>query len=398
MPPVSTEPRTAAAASEDWREGGFGVYVHWPFCAAKCPYCDFNSHVRASVDQDRWRAALVSEIAAAAALTPERRVDAVFFGGGTPSLMPPETVGAALDAVRAGWTLAPDAEITLEANPTSAEAAKFAGFRDGGVNRLSLGVQALSDPDLRALGRMHDAAEALRALALARDTFPRVSFDLIYARQNQTVSAWRSELGRALALGPDHLSLYQLTIEDGTRFGDLARRGRLRGLPDADRAAELFETTQEICDAAGLPAYEVSNHARPGAESRHNLVYWRYGDFAGIGPGAHGRLSLEGRRWATETLRAPEAWLAAVAARPGSATRHSPVAPGDQAVEMLLMGLRLSEGIRPERFAALAGRPLPAGALAALASEGLVDISAGRLRATDAGRLVLNEVIATLAP
>ena len=354
--------------------------------------------MRPAVDQDRWRAALVSEIAAAAALAPGRRVDTVFFGGGTPSLMPPETVGAALDAIRSGWMLAPGAEITLEANPTSAEAAKFAGFRDRGVNRLSLGVQALSDPDLRGLGRMHDAAEALRALALARETFPRVSFDLIYARQNQTAADWRAELAQALALGPDHLSLYQLTIEDGTRFGDLARRGRLRGLPDTDLAAELFETTREICAAAGLPAYEVSNHARPGAESRHNLVYWRYGDFAGIGPGAHGRLTLQGIRWATETLHAPEAWLAAVEARPGSATRRSAVAPGDQAVEMLLMGLRLSEGVRPERFAALAGRPLAMEPLDTLAGEGLIEIVDGRLRATDDGRLLLNQVIATLAP
>ncbi len=349
-------PETAA---EDWRAGGFGVYVHWPFCAAKCPYCDFNSHVRRGVDQARWRRALVAEIAAAARAAPGRVVDTVFFGGGTPSLMPPETVAAVLAAIAAGWTLAPDAEITLEANPTSVEAGRFRGYRDAGVNRLSMGVQALNDADLRALGRMHDTAEAVRAFAVARGIFPRVSFDLIYARQGQTLADWRAELGRALALAIDHLSLYQLTIEPDTRFGELAARGRLRGLPDAALAADMYLATQEICAAAGLAGYEISNHARPGAESRHNLVYWRYGDYAGIGPGAHARLTDATARWALESLRQPEAWLAAVETEGSGIAARTQVAPAEQATEMLLMGLRLAEGIDPRRYAALNGSPLP---------------------------------------
>ena len=351
----------AEAAAEDWREGGFAVYVHWPFCAAKCPYCDFNSHVRAGVDQDRWRRALVAELRAAAAETPGRTVGSVFFGGGTPSLMPPETVAAVMAAVGEEWGLAPDAEVTLEANPTSVEAGRFRGYRDAGVNRLSLGVQALDDDALRALGRRHSAAEALRALELARAVFARVSFDLIYARQGQSLADWRAELSRALALAGDHLSLYQLTIEPGTRFGELHALGRLRGLPDAELAAEMYHATQEICGAAGLPAYEVSNHARTGAEGRHNLVYWRYGDYVGVGPGAHGRLSLAGGRWATEGIRAPEAWLEAVERRGSGRAAREPVSGREQAAEMLMMGLRLREGVDPRRYARLAGRPLDDG-------------------------------------
>ena len=378
-------------AGEDWRHGGFGVYVHWPFCAAKCPYCDFNSHVRQGVDQDRWRRALVRQVAAAAAETPGRRVDTVFFGGGTPSLMPPETVAAVIAAVRAAWDLAPDAEITLEANPTSVEAGRFRGYAQAGVNRLSMGVQSLRDADLRALGRMHSAAEARAAFDLARGCFERVSFDLIYARQGQDLASWRAELGEALAMAVDHLSLYQLTIETGTRFGDMAARGRLRGLPAPGLAADLFQATREICAAAGMPAYEVSNHARPGAESRHNLVYWRYGDYVGVGPGAHGRVTADGR-WAVEAVARPEAWLEAVE-RDAAPARRELVPPEAQAVEMLLMGMRLEEGVSLARFEALAGRRP---ALAELTAMGLVEVMEGRLRATPEGVPLLNAILERL--
>lgn len=379
------------ASTEDWRAGGFGVYVHWPFCAAKCPYCDFNSHVRGAVDHARWRAALVAEVRRAAAQVPGRTVGSVFFGGGTPSLMPPETVAAVIDAVAGAWPLAPDAEITLEANPTSAEAGRFAGYRAAGVNRLSLGVQALDDADLRALGRLHAADEAVAAVELARRIFPRISFDLIYARQYQSLAAWQDELQRAVALAADHLSLYQLTIEPGTRFGELAARGRLRGVPGEGPAAEMYRATQEVCDAAGMPAYEISNHALPGAEGRHNLVYWRYGDYAGIGPGAHGRLSVCGLRLATVAPLRPEAWLAAAEA--GGATETEPVDPEDQAAEMLIMGLRLAAGIDLARFAALRGRDVDEGVLGRLTDAGLLARNGSLVRATDTGRLVLDAVL-----
>jgi putative oxygen-independent coproporphyrinogen III oxidase len=388
--------KASALAPEDWRSGGFGVYVHWPFCAAKCPYCDFNSHVRNGVDQDRWRRALVAEVARVAAEVPGRQVGSVFFGGGTPSLMPPATVAAVLEAVEAAWGVEPDAEVTLEANPTSVEADRFAGYRAAGVNRLSLGVQALDDADLRRLGRLHSAAEALAALRLARETFLRVSIDLIYARQDQSPAAWAAELGIALALGIDHLSLYQLTIEPGTRFHNLKARGGLRGLPDQSRAGELFETTQEVCTAAGLPAYEISNHARPGAESRHNRVYWRYGDYAGIGPGAHGRLTVGGVRLAVESQRAPEAWLEAVETRGSGEVCRTALAGDEQAAEMLMMGLRLVEGVEVDRVTRLAGRGLAGEAIAELAGLGLVAMRDGRLRATGPGRAVLEAVLRRL--
>ncbi len=396
--PASAEARAEAPAlpADDWRAGGFGVYVHWPFCAAKCPYCDFNSHVRGGVDQDRWRRALVAEILRVAAEAPERRVGSIFFGGGTPSLMPPATVAAVIEAVDTAWGLAADAEVTLEANPTSVEAERFAGYRAAGVNRLSLGVQALDDGHLRRLGRLHTAAEALAALRLARQTFPRVSIDLIYARQDQTAPDWEAELRTALALGVDHLSLYQLTIEPGTRFHDLRARGGLRGLPDDDRASGLFETTQAVCAAAGLPAYEISNHARPGAESRHNRVYWRYGDYAGIGPGAHGRLTVGAERLAVETLRAPEAWLDAVETRFSGEAGRTGLSGADQAAEMLMMGLRLVEGVEAGRYARLAGRPMSADAIGELADMDLVALTDGRLRATETGRAVLEAVLRRL--
>jgi putative oxygen-independent coproporphyrinogen III oxidase len=387
---------TPASAEADWREGGFGVYVHWPFCAAKCPYCDFNSHVRRDVDEGRWRRALVAEIGRVAAEVPGRRVGSVFFGGGTPSLMPPETVAAVLEAVERGWGLAEGAEVTLEANPTSVEAGRFSGYRAAGVNRLSLGVQALDDDDLRRLGRLHSAAEALAALDLARAVFPRVSFDLIYARQGQSVEAWEAELGRALALGVDHLSLYQLTIEAGTRFGELHARGGLRGLPGADLAGDMYEATQALCGAAGLEAYEVSNYARPGAEGRHNLVYWRYGDYAGVGPGAHGRLSSSGERVAVETHRAPEAWLRAVETRGTGESGRVELSGAEQASEMLMMGLRLREGVSLGRYEGLNGAPLAPDSVGALERLGLVRVCGDRLLATDRGRLVLDGVLGRL--
>lgn len=384
------------AAAEDWRAGGFGIYVHWPFCAAKCPYCDFNSHVRAGIDQSRWRDALVRELRRAAAETRGRRVSSIFFGGGTPSLMPPETVAAIIDAAAAEWDLDAAAEITLEANPTSVEAERFRGYRGAGVNRLSMGIQALNDADLKALGRMHSVDEALAAFRIARRTFERVSFDLIYARQGQGLADWRRELRSALDLAADHLSLYQLTIEDGTRFGELAKRGRLRGLPDETLAADLYFATQEICDNAGSPAYETSNHAAPGAEGRHNLTYWRAGDYVGIGPGAHGRLTLEGARWATETELAPERWLAAVETGGGGTSLRERIESGDRAIELLLMGLRLSEGIDPRRFRRLAGQDLDPARLKNLSDDGYLEVAPDRVRVAAKGRPVLNAILENL--
>lgn len=392
---VSTAP-VAPAASTDWQHGGFGIYVHWPFCAAKCPYCDFNSHVRNQIDTALWTSALVTEIERAAAEVPGRRVESVFFGGGTPSLMPPDTVGAVISAIDRGWGIAEDVEITLEANPTSVEAERFRGFRDAGVNRLSMGIQSLHDVDLRALGRRHTAAEALKAFDIARTSFTRVSFDLIYARQRQTVADWESELRMALDLAVDHLSLYQLTIEPGTRFGELAARGNLRDLPTDGNAAEMYAITQDICRDAGMPAYEVSNHARKGAESRHNLVYWRYGDYLGIGPGAHGRVTLGPTRWATEAVRLPEAYLDAINTSGTGIILREPVEPADQAVEMLMMGLRLAEGVDAGRYAALAGKPLPADRLGELCDLGLLRPIDGRVIATPDGRRLLNAVLRRL--
>jgi oxygen-independent coproporphyrinogen-3 oxidase len=380
--------------ADDWRHGGFGIYVHWPFCLHKCPYCDFNSHVRRHVDPAVWAEALTDEIARTAARVPGRDIGSVFFGGGTPSLMPPALVGAILEKIAACWTLAPDAEVTLEANPTSVERGRFRGYRTAGVNRLSLGVQALDDRDLRRLGRMHSVADSMQAIDIARECFDRVSADLIYARQDQGVSAWENELGMMLDLGLDHLSLYQLTIEDGTVFGLRAAAGRLRGLPDTDLAARLFHVTQSLCEAAGLPAYETSNHARPGAEGRHNLVYWRYGDFAGIGPGAHGRLTLGPRRVATRALPDPQDWLSAAAG--GGSEAEEMLSRRDQARELVLMGLRLREGISLARLAKLDAAALSPSGRDQLLDQGLVAIDGDRLTATAAGRPVLNAVIRTL--
>ncbi|MCC6006273.1 MAG: coproporphyrinogen III oxidase [Rhodobacteraceae bacterium] len=377
--------------------GGFALYLHWPFCAAKCPYCDFNSHVRSHVDHDRWQRAYLAEIDRAAAETGGRVLGSVFLGGGTPSLMPPDLVAALLERVRACWTLAPGAEITLEANPTSVEAGRFRGFAEAGVNRVSMGVQSFIDDDLRALGRMHSAAEARAAFDIARAHFARVSFDLIYARQNQTPEGWRQELQAALEMAVDHLSLYQLTIEEGTAFGSLHARGRLRGLPDEDRAADMWEITQEACAAAGLPAYEISNHARPGAESRHNLVYWRGGDWLGIGPGAHGRLTLGGQRLATDTLRAPEDWLSAVEQHGSGERPRAVIPPEEQATEYLLMAARLAEGVDLKRLSMLSGS-IDETRAAGMAADGLLEIGPERLRVTAAGRPILNAVLRALLP
>ena len=383
---------------EDWRNGGFGVYLHWPFCAAKCPYCDFNSHVSAEIDVNRWNRAYLSEIDRIGALTKGRVLNSVFFGGGTPSLMPAELVHSLLDRIRATWPTANDLEITLEANPTSVEAGRFRGYAAAGVNRLSMGIQALNDPDLRRLGRLHSVAEAERAFDIARDTFERVSFDLIYARQDQSLAEWRAELTRALRMAVDHFSLYQLTIEDGTAFGARHAAGGLKGLPHEDLSADMYLITQEICEDAGLPAYEVSNHARPGYESRHNLIYWRYGDYAGIGPGAHGRLTLDGIKTATDTPKAPLRWLEMVESQHNGQISSEPVALRDQALEYLMMGLRLREGIDSDRYARLAGTPLDQATVADLTQLGLLEAAPGRLRATREGRAVLDAILRRLFP
>ncbi|MBI1217035.1 MAG: coproporphyrinogen III oxidase [Rhodobacteraceae bacterium] len=380
---------------EDWRNGGFGLYLHWPFCASKCPYCDFNSHVAAEIDQSRWQRAYLSEIARVGALTPGRVLNTVFFGGGTPSLMAPELVAAILETVRNTWTCANDLEVTLEANPGSAEAGRFRGYHDAGVTRLSMGLQALNDADLKRLGRLHTVAEARAAFDIARGTFDRVSFDLIYARQDQTLADWRAELSEALTRAVDHLSLYQLTIEDGTAFGARHAAGGLRGLPDDDLGADLYALTQELCDAAGMPGYEVSNHARPGAESRHNLIYWRGGDYAGVGPGAHGRLTLNGQRFATDTPKGPSDWLNQVE-RTGSGDREVSALPlSDQAAEYLMMSLRLAEGSDLNRFAALGGA-IKSSVINDLCDLGLITQTPGHLKTTAAGRIVLNGVLREL--
>ncbi len=381
------------------REPGFGLYVHWPFCRSKCPYCDFNSHVRAAVDHGRWRRALLAEMAHYGASTSGRRLTSIFFGGGTPSLMEPETVAAVIEQARGIWQADTDIEITLEANPTSVEAGKFAAFREAGVNRVSLGVQSLREADLKFLGRQHGAGEAQQAIELARRYFGRFTFDLIYARPGQTVAAWREELREALALAGNHLSVYQLTIEPETAFAAAVRRGDFT-VPEEEDAAALYEATQETLAEAGLPAYEISNHARPGEESRHNLTYWRYGDYAGIGPGAHGRLMLDGVKYATRQHRAPEAWLEMVE-QEGHATRQRDVLDAEaRREEMLMMGLRLAEGIDADRVAAETGGTLRSTLdpprLTALIEGGFVELDDRGLRATASGRQRLNAVLAQL--
>src|SRR5882757_9905522 len=352
--PIKSGPGSRPQAGEGKQEA-FGVYVHWPFCLSKCPYCDFNSHVRhAPIDEERFSRAFAREIETTAARTPDREVSSIFLGGGTPSLMRPQTVGSILDAIGKHWSVAPDVEVTLEANPTSVEATRFRGYRTAGVNRVSLGVQALDDQSLKELGRLHTAQEALDAVAIARASFDRYSFDLIYARPRQTLDAWRAELKRAISEAAEHLSLYQLTIEPGTPFFGLHKAGKLI-TPDEDLGRDLYDLTQQVCGDAGLPAYEISNHARPGAECRHNLVYWRGHEYAGIGPGAHGRLNIDGRRYATETDKKPEGWLERVETQGVGLTLDEKLQPGEVADEFLLMGLRLVEGIEPHRFTAISG-------------------------------------------
>ncbi len=382
--------------TEDWQNGGFGLYLHWPFCQSKCPYCDFNSHVAAHIDQLRWKNAYLAEIARVGAETKGRVLTSVFFGGGTPSLMDPDLVAAILQQVRDTWTLANDVEITMEANPGSVEAGRFAGYRDAGVNRISIGMQALNDGDLRRLGRTHSVAEGKAAYDIARNTFDRVSFDLIYARQDQTPEAWQAELAEALAMDPTHFSLYQLTIEDGTVFGARHNLGQLRGLPDEDAASDMYLMTQEVCEAAGLPGYEISNHAKPGQESRHNLIYWRMGDYAGIGPGAHGRLTLNQRRWATEAPKQPGAWLQTVEAGLAGESPRIPITREDHTMEYLLMSLRLAEGSDLARFKAISGYNLPEAKILDLETAGLVRRNAGQLKTTAEGRLLLNAILRDL--
>jgi len=379
-------------------DNAFGVYVHWPFCLSKCPYCDFNSHVRhAPIDEARYVNAFAREIEAMAARAPGREVSSIFFGGGTPSLMQPQTIGGILDAIGKHWPISPSVEVTLEANPTSVDATRFHGYRAAGVNRVSLGVQALDDASLKMLGRLHTAREALDAVAIARSAFDRYSFDLIYARPDQTPQMWTDELTFAISEAAEHLSLYQLTIEEGTPFFGLHAAGKLK-TPDEATARILYDVTQEVCARHGLPAYEISNHARPGAECRHNLVYWRGQEYAGIGPGAHGRLDIGGIRHALATEKRPEAWLMRVEANGHGIVTDDLLNREERADEFLLMGLRLAEGIDPRRYAALSGRELDAARITVLREEGAIIVDpSGRLRVTQAGFPLLDAVVADLA-
>ena len=393
---MSGEPEPSSAGAQQ----ALALYVHWPFCLSKCPYCDFNSHVKESVDQARWRGALLRELDHFAALLPRATVNSIFFGGGTPSLMPPATAAAVIDRAAAHWIPTADVEITLEANPTSTEAARLEDFRTAGINRVSLGVQALDDDALNFLGRGHDAAEARQAVALAQRIMPRSSFDLIYARPGQTVGAWRDELSEAMSFADNHLSLYQLTIEKGTPFWRQAREGAF-AVPDDDTGRALYDLTQEIMEAAGFAAYEVSNHARGGDACRHNLAYWRYDDYVGIGPGAHGRIAPAGEgRQATRQHAAPEAWLAAVE-RDGHGTAETrSLAPDEQAREMLMMGLRLTEGVPESRLRQRTGcepdRVIDRDGLTRLVEAGYLERRGGRFRTTAAGRPLLNSLLAEL--
>ncbi|XXK34716.1 radical SAM family heme chaperone HemW [Rhodobacteraceae bacterium nBUS_22] len=385
-----------AVLNEDWQNGGFGIYVHWPFCAAKCPYCDFNSHVSDKIFEKQWVTSYLVELDRLFQTIGSRPLKTVFFGGGTPSLMSPELVDQILSKIFSLWPRSNDLEVSLEANPTSVEAGRFNGYQQAGVNRISLGVQALNDADLKRLGRLHSVKEAHLAFDISRNTFDRVSFDLIYARQNQTLTDWRSELGQALSMAIDHVSLYQLTIEQGTAFGDRYAIGKLSGLPNEDLGADLFEATQDICGEFGFPAYEISNHAKNGAECRHNMVYWRYGDYAGIGPGAHGRLTINGQRRATAAFRNPEDWLEAV--RQGcSYETNELLSPKDQATEYLVMGLRINEGIDQARYRALSGCDLDQEKISILVDQGLISDTNNTISASQRGRPVLNHIIRELA-
>jgi putative oxygen-independent coproporphyrinogen III oxidase len=380
------------------KQDAFGVYVHWPFCLSKCPYCDFNSHVRHQpIDEERFARAFAREIETTAARTPGRTVSSIFFGGGTPSLMKPQTISAILDSIGKHWSVADDAEVSLEANPTSVDATRFHGYRAAGVNRVSLGVQALNDASLKSLGRLHSAREALDAVAIARSAFDRYSFDLIYARPDQTPAMWTEELKLAISEAAEHLSLYQLTIEEGTPFFGLHAAGKLK-TPDEDMARILYDVTQEVCAQHGLPSYEISNHARPGAECKHNLVYWRGQEYAGVGPGAHGRLDIDGHRHAVATEKRPETWLMRVEATGHGVITDDLLNSEERADEFLLMGLRLNEGIDPERYKVLSGRALDPDRIRILREEGAIVVEDnGRLRVTQEGFPVLDAVVADLA-
>lgn len=391
---------TPETGSPGTNEDGFGLYVHWPFCLSKCPYCDFNSHVAETIDHDRWRRGLIQELRTLAPKVRSRSLVSIFFGGGTPSLMEPDTVAGILEAARELWPIGPEVEVTLEANPTSVEAGRLHGFRDAGVNRVSLGVQALNDDALRFLGRGHDASEAIAAVELAHRCFERVSFDLIYARPGQSVAAWTSELKAALELAGEHLSLYQLTIEPGTAFHSLHQRGAF-AIPDDDAGGALYEATGAVLEAAGLPAYEISNHARPGAECRHNLVYWRAQEYLGVGPGAHGRvLDHDGRCLASRTHRAPAVWLERVERDGHAVVEETGVAPDERLIEVLMMGLRLREGVSLARLRRETGRPpreiFDAVVLEELMDAGYMEVTETMFRATADGRQRLNSVLEAL--
>ncbi len=377
---------------EDWKTGGFGIYIHWPFCQSKCPYCDFNSHVSLEIDQSRWSRAYIAEIDRYAQLLPDRVLTSVYLGGGTPSLMNPEVVHAIIERIRHHWPTINDYEITLEANPGSVEATRFRGYAEAGVNRVSMGLQALNDRDLKRLGRVHSVSEGLAAFEIARNTFDRVSFDLIYTRQDQTLAGWQSELKTALSYATDHFSLYQLTIENGTAFGERYRLGKLRGLPEDDQAFSMYQATNELCSDAGLLGYEVSNYAALGSESRHNLIYWRYGDYIGIGPGAHGRLTLPNGRFASEGWKNPGRWLSEVEAGNGDRVLNE-LTMQHQSEEFLMMGLRLSEGIDPARYERLSGKPLSRKTQHHLTEIGMIYERDGKVCVTNNGRMVLNAII-----
>ena len=376
---------------------GFGIYIHWPFCTSKCPYCDFNSHTALNIEESLWLTAYKNEIERTSKLTGPRLLQSIFIGGGTPSLMSSALVGGILDKIFQLWDMDENCEITLEANPSSVETKKFKAFKAAGVNRISMGIQSLNDNHLKRLGRLHTASEALASFEIARNIFEKTSFDLIYALQDQSIESWESELKQALSLSLEHMSLYQLTIEPGTAFGERYASGRLRGLPSDDYASDLFDTTSILCEAHGLPAYEVSNHAQRGSECRHNLNYWNYGDYAGIGPGAHGRLTLDGVRYSTETYRQPSQWLSEVSKGCGESLAN-PLSDWDQGVEMVLMGMRLKKGISLQRFLTLFGKPVAPDVIFNLKKDDLIIIEGGHLRTTHKGTRVLNYVVNEILP
>ena len=381
--------------AEPWKKGGFGLYIHWPFCQAKCPYCDFNSHVVRHIDQERWAQAYLCELDRVAALTSDRLLNSVFFGGGTPSLMDPGTINQIMDRIRQNWSVANDIEVTMEANPSSVEADRFTAYRAAGVSRVSLGIQALNDSDLKALGRLHSASEAHAALDIALETFERVSFDLIYARQSQNLADWKQELTRALGFGARHMSLYQLTIEDGTAFGDRFAAGKLRDLPHDDLAADLFELTQDMMSAEGLPAYEVSNHASTGQASQHNLIYWRGGDYIGIGPGAHGRLTFDDVRYATDTPLAPSSWLTSVETQGSGENRPTAMSAEEVDTEYVMMSLRTTDGTNLDRLSPAFRGNLTL-SINKLEGDGLISLSENRISVPPHKRILLNAILREL--